>query len=105
MSRKITTIEGLFGEKLHYDENGNKVGESWPGLFGGSYDHYDENGKYAGYSDPGIISDYNHYDAGNHRVGSSQRGVFGGYNHYDNDGYKGHTIEGIFDSVTEIEDD
>ena len=40
----IDTIEGLFGEKIHY-KDGEKIGESWPGLFGGSWNHYDADGN------------------------------------------------------------
>ena len=40
------TVKDIFGEKKHY-RNGKLIGESWPGLFGGSWDHYDDDG-YAG---------------------------------------------------------
>ena len=48
MPKHFTSVDGLFGQKIHYDENGNYVGESWPGLFEGSMEHYDANGQYAG---------------------------------------------------------
>ena len=50
MPKHYTSVDGLFGQKIHYDENGNYAGESWPGLFEGSMEHYDVNGQYAGYS-------------------------------------------------------
>ena len=31
MSKRYTTIDGLFGTKIHLDENGNYAGESVPG--------------------------------------------------------------------------
>ena len=99
MPRKIETVEGFFGEKIHY-ENGVKVGESWPGLFGGSYNHYDSDGNYEGHSEVGLFNDYNHYDSDNNYEGSSMRGVFGGYDHYDSDGYAGHTRSTLYGEET-----
>ena len=103
MSRHIETVEGLFGEKIHY-ENGKKVGESWPGLFSGSYDHYDADGNKVGHSDPGLFSDLNHYDEqGNYR-GYSQRGIFGGMDHYDEDDHIGYTTDTLFGQASEFDD-
>ena len=101
----IDTVEGLFGEKIHYDEQGNKVGESWPGLFGGSWDHYDSDGNYIGRSDVGLFADQVHYDSHNENVGYSNRAVFGGTNHYSSDGYAGYTRSTIFGEETDLEDD
>ena len=61
MKRRIKSHKGFFGQLIHY-EDGIKIGESWPGLFEGSYEHYDANGKYVGYSDPGIVVDLIHHD-------------------------------------------
>ena len=44
MPKHYTTIDGLFGQRIHYHENGNYAGKSWPGLFEGSMEHYDANG-------------------------------------------------------------
>lgn len=46
MPKHYTSVDGLFGQKIHYDENGNYAGESWPGLFEGSLEHYDANEQY-----------------------------------------------------------
>lgn len=35
MSKDGYSRKGLFGDIIHYDNNGKKVGESRPGLFGG----------------------------------------------------------------------
>ena len=100
---KVRTVEGLFGELNHYNEQGEKIGESWRGLFGGSWDHYDSNGSYAGYSDVGLFTDKEHYDRNNSHVGSSMHDCFGGYDHYDNSGYAGHTTRGLFGYDSDID--
>lgn len=102
---KIRSIQGLFGQTIHYDENGNKVGESWPGLFTGSLEHYNDVGEHVGHSERGFIEDLVHYDSDNNCVGSSERGLFGSTHHYDSDGYVGSTYESIFDSVTDVDSD
>lgn len=103
MSTKIETIEGLFGEKIHY-ENGVKVGESWPGLFGGSYNHYDANGNYVGESMPGVFADQVHYDACGRHTGSSMRGIFMTHTIMD-DGTGGETIDTLLGSESFLDFD
>ena len=103
MSDRIETIEGLFGEKIHY-KNGVKVGESWDGLFGGSYEHYDANGNHIGSSDVGLFSDYNHYDNHCNKVGYSNRGLFGTEEHYDDRGHIGSSYTSPFGTDTDFDD-
>ena len=57
--------EGFFGEIIHYDSKGHKIGESRPSFFGG----------------------YNNYDNKGHKIGETRPGFFG-YNTYDNHGHK-----------------
>jgi len=91
MSKQIKSIKGLFGQIIHY-ENGVRVGESWPGLFKGSYDHYDASGRYTGYSDPGMIANMVHHDKHGSYVGETHTGLFGQEKHYIADhGYTGET--------------
>lgn len=104
MSDRITTIEGLFGEKIHY-KDGVKIGESWPGFFGGSYNHYDQSGEKIGHSNPGLFADQVHYNNNNERQGYSNKGFFGMTNHFDNEGYVGSTIDTIFGEQTDLSDD
>ena len=66
-------------------ENGNKVGYSVPGIFGGR-DFYDADGKPAGYSVDSVICGENFYDEHGTQTGYSVPGVFGGNNYYDADG-------------------
>ena len=68
MSKNGYSRKGAFGQINHYDENGHKVGESWPSLFGGM-NEYDENGKKVGYSTQGLFGGYNHYDESWHNSG------------------------------------
>lgn len=85
MSQKVYSVPGLFGNTLHYDESGNKVGESWPGLFGGSQEHYDANGNHIGSSHVGLFSEQVYYGE-NGYAGRSDLGLFGERNHYNKDG-------------------
>ena len=47
--------KGLFGDIIHYDENGKKIGVSKKGLFG-NYKEYDADGNKIGHSDPTLIA-------------------------------------------------
>lgn len=82
MSKKIYSVEGLFGTINHYDEHGNYIGYSQEGIFGGM-NHYDSNGKNVGYSLEGILGGENHYDNHGRQVGYSIDGILGGENHYN----------------------
>ena len=106
MSDKIETVEGLFGQKVHY-KDGKVIGESWPGLFGGSWNHYDADGNRIGSSQPGLFTDLVHYDPAGQEAGTSSRDLLGGMNHYDADGYAGHTRDTLYGQTTELktEDD
>ena len=104
MSDRITTIEGLFGEKIHY-KDGKKIGESWPGVFSGSYNHYDQAGTKVGYSRPGLFADQVHYNNDHERQGYSNKGFFGLTNHFDKDGYVGSSIDTVFGEETDLEED
>lgn len=101
MSRHIETIEGLFGEKIHY-ENGEKIGETWEGLFPGTYNHYDTDGDKVGSSTIGLFADLNHYDSDGDYVGDSMRSFFGSMKHYDEDRYAGYTTPMLFGEETNL---
>ena len=96
--------EGLFGEIIHYDADGHKVGESRPGLFG-DYTDYDADGHKVGRSHEHFIGGgYDHYDADGHKTGSSQEDLFGGYTHTDNAGHvTGHSGRTVFDVKSDEE--
>jgi len=104
MSKRIDTIKGLFGQLIHY-QDGVKIGESWSGLFQGSYDHYDANGTYAGYSDPGIVADLVHHDASGSYIGETHDGICGQKTHYDLHGYAGSSYSGLFGNDISIIND
>ena len=105
MNTKLKSVKGLFGQIIHY-KDGIKVGESWPGLFKGSYDHYDANGKYAGYSDPGIVTDLIHHDKHGGYAGTTYTGLLGEKKHYGAErGYVGETWEGLISETTALMDD
>ena len=44
MAKNGYSRKGFFGEIIHYDARGRKVGESRKNFWGG-YDHYDANGR------------------------------------------------------------
>ena len=51
----ILSTEGIFGGYNHYDENGDRVGSSWPGLVPGEIVHYNSDGERVGSSMPGLF--------------------------------------------------
>ena len=105
MKRRIKSVKGLFGQLIHY-EDGIKTGESWPGLFEGSYEYYDANSKYAGYSDPGIVADLVHHNKHGGYAGTTYTGLLGEKKHYSTKhGYVGETWEGFFGETTALMDD
>lgn len=105
MNRKIKSHKGLFGQLIHY-KDGIKIGESWPGVFEGSYEHYDANGKYAGYFDPGIVADLIHHDEHGGYAGATYTGLLGKKKHYSTErGYVGETWEGLICETTALMDD
>ena len=104
MKRRIKSVKGLFGQLIHY-EDGINVGESWPGLFEGSYEHYDANGKYAGYSDPSIVADLIHHDEHGGYDGATYTGLLGEKKHYSAErGYVGATWKGLGDETSTLMD-
>lgn len=90
--------EGFFGEIIHYDSKGHKIGESRPSFFGG-YNNFDNKGHKIGETRPGFFG-YNTYDNHGHKTGSSSPGLFG-TNHYDSSGHKiGTTVPSFIGTKT-----
>ena len=105
MSKNIKSVKGFFGQLIHY-EDGRYAGESWPGLFEGSYDHYNGSGRYTGYSDPGIAADLVHHDEYGSQIGKTYPGLFGERRHYSTGhGYVGESWEGLVGETTSLLDD
>lgn len=78
--------EGLAGNIIHYDEHGNKIGESWPSLSGG-YDTYDAKGNKTGTTYEGLFGGYVSYDEHGRKTGTTYRGIVSNH-HYDEHGRK-----------------
>ena len=87
MEQKGHSHKGFFGETIHYDADGNRIGESRRNFTGG-YDHFDSNGNKVGSSHKNFVGGVNHYDADGEKCGSSSRGFWGQTNHYDTQGNK-----------------
>ena len=81
---KVTSQKNAFGTTYHYDEFGNKIGESRKGLFG-TTDHYDAYGKKVGSSVSGIATSQTHYNNSGQKVGTSYNGITN-IDHYDAEG-------------------
>lgn len=107
MARKrIKSRPGLFGTVYYYDENGNPIGKSRPGLIEGTRVYTDQNGKYAGKSRPGFLSKEVFTDTDGNSI-ASYDDLFGEV-HFKNDTPVGRTRPGFFDSeytTLEIEDE
>ena len=96
---------GFFGNVIHYDENGRKTGESWPGLLDDMV-HYDANGNKTGTSSPGLFGGVNHYDEHYNRTGTSYTGFTGETQHYDAKGQRvGTSYTGLTGSDLHSSDD
>lgn len=101
---KIKSYTSSSGMKtVHYDENGNKVGESWRSASGGKVTHYDANGNKTGVSYGNQHGRMTHYDSDGNRTGASYGNSSGRIRHYDNNwsqtsetnpSFWGHTSEG-----------
>ena len=74
VSRKIENRVGLFGTVSHY-ENGRKIGESRPSLFGGSK-FYDNRGRKVGESHVGFFSN-SLYDSRGRKIGETTPTLLG----------------------------
>ncbi len=95
--REYTTVDGLFGDKIHFDENGNYAGSSMPAGSDGSMVHFDANGNYAGRSDPGLFNgDMIHTDTNGDYAGQSSPGPFANTIHSGKNGETGVTNDGAF---------
>jgi len=100
MGKEGYSKEGLFGEIIHYDSKGNKIGESRPGFWGDTYVNYDSKGNKIGETRPGFFGEYNTFDNKGNKIGTSSPGFFG-TNHYDGEGRKtGSSNEGFFGTNT-----
>ena len=71
------------GRTVHYDDNGNKLGESYQSRSGRQVTHYDAEGRRIGrsYGDPDRRMA--HYDNDGNRTGSSYTAYPGRMRHYD----------------------
>lgn len=81
------TYKNFWGGYNHYDEHGNKIGESRKNFWGG-YDNYDSRGNKVGSSTSNFWGGYTERDAGGNKIGSSNPNFWGGYNHYNERGSK-----------------
>lgn len=82
---KIKSYTSSSGMKtVHYDENRNKVGESWRSASGGKVTHYDANGNKTGVSYGNQHGRMTHYDSDGNHTGASYGNSSGRIRHYDN---------------------
>lgn len=105
-SRNIKSRPGLFKTIYYYDEHGNPIGKSRPGLLEGTRVYTDQNGRYAGKSRPGFLAKEVFADADHNHI-TSYDSLFGKV-HFKNSVPIGHTRPGFFDSAyttLEEEDD
>ena len=107
MGRKyVKSRPGLFGTVYYYDEHGNPIGKSRPGLLEGTRVYTDENGRYAGKSRPGFFAKEVFTDTDNNHITSYDS--LCGEVHFKNGTYAGHTRPGFFDfayTTLEVDDE
>lgn len=104
--RHVKSRPGLFGTIYYYDENGNPIGKSSPGLLEGTRVYTDQNGRYAGKSRPGFLAKEVFTDTEHNHITSYDS--LCGEVHFKNGVPVGHTRPGFFDSAyttLEVEDE
>lgn len=104
--RHVKSRPGLFGTIYYYDENGNPIGKSRPGLLEGTRVYTDQNGRYAGKSRPGFLAKEVFTDTEHNHITSYDS--LCGEVHFKNGIPVGHTRPGFFDSAyttLEVEDE
>ena len=101
---KIKSYTSSSGMKtVHYDENGNKVGESWQSASGGKVTHYDANGNKTGVSYKSHSGHMTHYGSSGSKTGHSYINSVGQIRHYDTDYNKtGDTWGSGFGTTTQF---
>lgn len=81
----LKSIKTLFGSVVHYNERGEKVGETLDGFFPEQKIHYDNDGNYLGRTDPGFLRKTSiTKDQNNNVVMTSSENPDGSYRHLDN---------------------
>lgn len=98
----IKSYTNRHGRTVHYDEAGNKVGESYRSPSGGRILHYDAQGNETGRSYGNPSGRMTHYDASGSRMGTSYTAYPGRIRHYGADGQKtGDTIPSFWGTTTQ----
>ncbi len=102
--KEYLTVDGPFGDRIHFDGNGHYAGRSVPAGANGSMIHFDAEGHFAGRSDPGLFNgQVYHTDASGRYAGQSNPGLFGATVHTGQNGETGVTTDGAFGGkATEI---
>jgi hypothetical protein len=77
------SIEGLFGNIIHFDDYGNRAGESIPGVIPGTYTHYDSDGEAFAETRPGLFDDLYHSDMSGEQLGWSAPNIVPLFAHYN----------------------
>lgn len=81
----LKSIKTLFGNIVHYNERGEKVGETLDGFFPEQKIHYDNDGNYLGRTDPGLLRETSTTkDQNGNVVMTSSENPDGNYRHLDN---------------------
>lgn len=81
----LKSIKTLFGNIVHYNERGEKVGETLDGFFPEQKIHYDNDGDYLGRTDPGLLRKTSiTKDQNNNVMMTSSENLDGSYRHLDN---------------------
>ena len=93
---KIHSIEGMFGNIIHFDDEGNVAGESIPGVIPGTYTHYGSDGEALAVTRPGLFDDMYHSDMSGELIGSSAPNIIPFCTNYNAEGERiGETTVGF----------
>lgn len=72
MAKKVRSVKNIFGETVHYDEHGKKIGESRTNFWGGTT-HYDARGHKVAETTSNFWGGKTTRDTRGHKIGESNR--------------------------------
>ena len=93
---RYTSCPGLFGQTNYYDESGNRVAESWPGVTEGTTSFYDTNGELIGSSCIGLAADQVYRNSDSEVLGSSIKTTYGNAFYDENGDFAGTSSETLY---------
>lgn len=99
------SIRTALGTIIHYNDRGEKIGESREGFLSDSLRHYDASGNYIGRTDPGFLpNSFVTRDSDDEKLFSSSESINGSFVHRDDNIEIGRTNTSLLGTSTDFSD-